>query len=211
MLVWELQFRVKHPEAGVKTQPHIAILIFKSYPSQCLCGTHTTLCLPFWGHWITVLHFELAGGRAGLPCGVVWGQITLPSPVILWIRCVQGKDCLLSVCCLSVCLSLSLSLFVLSFHCHFQVPCFSLKAFPKYMYPALRIQLVGTCIANRTCLQQTVFCSLQSSVIKPYHSFLYIELCLKSLRRCLQLNPNSMNSNRDCFLSTECVYVWLIC
>jgi hypothetical protein len=34
VLVSELQFGVKHPGAGVKTQPHIAVLIFKSYPGQ---------------------------------------------------------------------------------------------------------------------------------------------------------------------------------
>jgi hypothetical protein len=54
-----LQFGVKHPEAVVRTQPHIAVLTFKSYPNQHktpLCtldiyifswfifsGTHTTL------------------------------------------------------------------------------------------------------------------------------------------------------------------------
>jgi len=30
-----------------------------------------------------------------------------------------------------------------------------------------------------------------------------------SMKKCLLLNPNSMNSNRECFLSTECVYVEL--
>jgi len=35
---------------------------------------------------------------------------------------------------------------------------------------------------------------------------MFIELDLKSLKGCLLLNPNSTNSNRDCFLSTVCVY-----
>jgi len=72
---------------------------------------------------ITVLHFKLAGGRVGLPDGVVQAQSTLPPPIIIQIRGTQGQDCLLSVYCLSVS--------VFSFHCHFQVPCFSSKAFPK--------------------------------------------------------------------------------
>jgi len=71
---------VKHPETGVKTQPHVAILTFKSYPGQhrtphynfiiqvlpwfVFCRTHMTLYLfaslmPV----ITILHYELAGGR----------------------------------------------------------------------------------------------------------------------------------------------------
>jgi hypothetical protein len=37
MLVAELQFGVEHPEAGIKTQSHIAVLTFKSYSAQ-----HTT-------------------------------------------------------------------------------------------------------------------------------------------------------------------------
>jgi hypothetical protein len=105
-------------------------------------------------------------------------------------------------CQSTVYLSLSL-LFTVTFKY-----CFSLKAFPKYL--ALGIQLIGTCVASGTCLQETASHPLQSDVIKPYHSFLYTELHLKSLKKCLLLKHNSTNSNRDCFLSTECVYVQLI-
>jgi len=84
-------------------------------------------------HTVSDCHFEASDhyfalwaswcGRVCLPHGVVWGQNTLPPPVILWIRGAQGLDCLVSVHCLSVSVS--------SFHCHFQIPCFSSKALSK--------------------------------------------------------------------------------
>jgi hypothetical protein len=48
--------------------------------------------------------------------------------------------------------------------------------------------------------------ALHCGVIKPYHSSLYTELCLKSLKECVLPNPNSTN-NRDWVLSAACVYV----
>jgi len=54
---------------------------------------------------------------------------------------------------------------------------------------------------NKLCL--VLFCG----VIKPYHSFLYTELNLKSLKGYSLSNSGSMNSNSNCFLSTGCVYV----
>jgi hypothetical protein len=139
----------------------------------CLfCGLHTTLYLfAILRPVITILHFETDGGRVGLPCGVVWVWNTLSPPVIPWIRGAQGQDCLLSVDCLSLSLSL---LFTVTF----KYPVLLWRHFPKYL--ALRIQLNGTCVANDTCLQQTVSHSLQADIIKPYHSFLYTELHLKS-------------------------------
>jgi hypothetical protein len=71
---------MKHPEEGVKTQPHIAILTFKSYPSQHT-KPHCTLDIQIFSLFVfrrtrttlyfftllrplvTVLHFEPAGGR----------------------------------------------------------------------------------------------------------------------------------------------------
>jgi hypothetical protein len=44
--------------------------------------------------------------------------------------------------------------------------------------------------------------------MKSYHSFLYNELCLKSLKKLLLLNPKyKSSSNRDYLLTTECIYV----
>jgi len=60
---------------------------------------------------ITILHFEPVGGRGW---SSPWGSLRSkhPStPVILWIRCAQGEDCVLSVHSLSV----SLFLFILTF------------------------------------------------------------------------------------------------
>jgi len=109
---------MKHPEAGIRTQPHIAIspfnliqvntkhhftlLIFKFFSWFVFYGTHTTLYLfassrPV----ITILHYEPTGGRV---CSSTWGSLRLnhPStPVILWIRGAQGQTCLWSVHCLS--------------------------------------------------------------------------------------------------------------
>jgi len=88
--------------------------------------------------------------------------------------------------------------------CH-QVSCFFSKAFIRYL--ALGIRPLGTCRnqcmpAGVWCLQQTASHPIQCGVINPYHSFLCTELYLKSLKECLLLKPNSVNSNRDCVLTT---------
>jgi hypothetical protein len=133
--------------------------------------------------------------------GVVCNQSTLPPLVNLWIRGAHGQDCVLSVYCFSL---------SLLFHYHFLIPCLSLKVLPKI-----------SCIQNTTArgpVQQIVHAykslmsaktshPLHSGIKKPYHSFLYTLLCLKSLKECLLSNTIFMYSNRDFFLSIGCVYV----
>jgi hypothetical protein len=48
---------------------------------------------------------------------------------------------------------------------HYQVPCCSSKAFPKYV--AIGIQLIGTCVVNCACLQE-------SNAYRKLHFVLYI-------------------------------------
>jgi len=146
----------------------------------------------------------LAGWRKRLlvfHMGVVWDQnTTLPPPVNLWIRHAQDWECVFSVHCLSICLFLTVTFkYLVSLQRHF----------PEY--PALttaRDLCSKQCMPMRVwCLPQTVSHPLHSGVIKPYHSFLYTELHVKSLQECLLWNLNSLNSNRGDFLSAECVYV----
>jgi len=106
------------------TTPHCT-LAFKSYPSLFFVeNIKPYLFAFFWGHWSLFCTLSQLVERVCLPCGVIWGQSTFPPPVNLLIRCAKGWDCVLSLHCLSVFASLFL-------HCHFQVPCFSLKAFLK--------------------------------------------------------------------------------
>jgi len=121
VLVSEFQFRVKNPEAGVKIQPHIALWTFKSYP----------LLFFFQNIWPYICFLFEASDHYFALWASCWS--TLPPPVKVWIRSAQGWDCVLSVHYLSL---------SHPFHCHFQVSCFSRKAFSKYL--ALRIQLLGT-------------------------------------------------------------------
>jgi hypothetical protein len=90
VLVWELWFGVKQPEAGVNMHTHIIVLTFKSYPSQ-----HKTRLL-------------------------LWALKSFP--VLSFAECTSHCICLPFWC---------QSASVASFCCHFQVPCFSSKAFPK--------------------------------------------------------------------------------
>jgi hypothetical protein len=146
-------------EAWVKTHPHIVVLTFKPYTSQhktplCILDieivswfgfriTHTTVYLfAVLRPVISILHSKPAVGR---DWSSQWGGLRSkhPStPCILCIRGAQGWDLTLSVHSLSVSSS----------HCHFQVPSFSPRHFSKYL--TLRIQLIGTCVANNTCLQE---------------------------------------------------------
>jgi hypothetical protein len=70
---------------------------------------------------------------------------------------------------------------------------------------------MGTCVVNSACLQESnAYSKLCLALyILVYHSFLNTELLLKSVKKGLLLNPNSMNSNRGYFLSMECVFVQL--
>jgi len=52
--------------------------------------------------------------------------------------------------------------------------------------------MLQTCVANSTCLQEFNASS---------------KLCLK--KECLLLNPNCMNSNRECVLSIGCIYSYV--
>jgi len=64
-----LQFGVKHPESGVRTQLHIEILTFKSFPGlSSVEHTLHCICFPFEAS-DDYFSFEPAGGRAGLPLG----------------------------------------------------------------------------------------------------------------------------------------------
>jgi len=118
------------------------------------------VCLPFWGQWSLFCTFcWLLVEGVGLPCGVLWGWSTLTPPINLWIRGAQFWDCVLSVHCFTF---LTVTFMELCLHC--QVPCFSLKAFLKYL--ALRIQLLGTCVANTACL-------LESNAYSILHLVLY--------------------------------------
>jgi hypothetical protein len=134
---------------------------------------------------IIILHLEATDGRVGLPRGVVLGQSTLPLPVILWVKGAQGWDCLLSVHCLSGSLFFSLSL------------------------PSTLFVFKG--ISQNILQSKYDLCSKLCMPARVSY-LLYTELCLKPLKKkCLLLNPNSMNRNREYFLSGECVYCdWMV-
>jgi len=106
-----LQFQHLNP-IGVNAKHHFALWTFISFPGLFLWNTYHTV-FAILRPVITILYFELAGRRVGLPHRVVWGQSTVPPPVILWIRGTQGWDYLLSIHYLSGSVS--------SFHCHFLV------------------------------------------------------------------------------------------
>jgi hypothetical protein len=119
-------------------------LQFRHLNLLLVCLFQNTHHIVFVWHFEAIDHyFALWAIWFGLPCGVVWGWSTLPPPVILCIRGAQGQDCLLSVHCLSVSVS--------SLHCHFQVPCFSLKAFPKIS--CTQNTTDRDCVANGMCIQ----------------------------------------------------------
>jgi hypothetical protein len=108
----------------VNTKYHLALWTFKSFPGLSF-AEHTTRCI-VWQFDASDSYFALSTSwweGLGLPRGVVWRRSTFPLHVILWIRCAQGWERVLSVHCWSV--------FVSSFHCHFQLLCFSSTAFPK--------------------------------------------------------------------------------
>jgi hypothetical protein len=81
---------VKHTEAGVKTQPHNEILTFKSSPGLSFVEHMTLYLFAILRSVITVLLFEPAGGRDGLPMG--WSEVKAPfhPPLKVWIRGAQG-------------------------------------------------------------------------------------------------------------------------
>jgi hypothetical protein len=160
MLVSELQFGVIHPEAGVKTQFHITISTFKSYPSQhktpfctldiqifswfVFYATHTILYLsatlrPV----ISILHLEQAGGKGWSSW---WGGLRSKHPSTPCNWCTRSTLCIV---CLSFCGWLYLHFFAVTF----KYPVSLQRHFLKYL--VLRIQLTGTCIANGTHLQDT--------------------------------------------------------
>jgi len=71
------------------------------------------------------------------------------------------------------------------------------------------MQLLGTCAANCTCLQESNIYSELCLILYidvMYHFILYTEPHLKSMKECF-LNVNYMNNNKDCFFSKECVYM----
>jgi hypothetical protein len=101
----------------------------------------------------------------------------------------------------------------LFFDCHFQVPYFSSKVFPKipctpdYNWYGPVQQMVHTyksLIPTAKCIHP-----LQYGVTKPYHS-LYTELCLMSLKKCLLSKPILWKQqrlilvNRMCLCGTDC-------
>jgi hypothetical protein len=129
----------------VNTKHHFALWTFKSCPGL-FSAEHTPhcICLPFWGLWSLFCTLSQLEEGVVLPYGVVWGQSTPPPTIILWIRGTQGWDCLLSVHGLSVSLLFTVT---------FKYPFSFLRLLPKYL--ALRIQLLGTHVANSTCLQES--------------------------------------------------------
>jgi hypothetical protein len=189
----------------VNTKPHFALWTFKSFPGLSF-AEHTH-------HNVFVWHFEATDHYFALWASwwkgwsSPWGGLRLKHPsthVILWIRGAQGRDCLLSFYCLSESVS--------SFHCHFQVPCFSLKVFSEisctWTTTDRDLYSKQYMPARVWCLQQTVSCPVYSGIIMPYHSSV-LNCIWSNWKNCLLSNPNCMNSDRDCFLSTECVFVGL--
>jgi hypothetical protein len=92
----------------------------------------------------------------------------------------------------------------------FKYPVSLQRHFTKYL--ALGIQLLGACVANSACLQESnaksILCLVLYRLVQQSPTPPSCKLnCILSLKKRLLLNPNSANSNRNCFLSTECVYV----
>jgi len=154
----------------VNTKNHIPFCAFKSFPGLYLFAILRPV--------ITILHFEPAGVRAGLPCWVVWGQSTLLPPVILRLEVCKFAI----VYCQS---TVHLSLFLL-FTVTFKYPVSLQRHFPEYC--VLRLQPTRTCIANSTCLQQTASCPLDRGIIKLYHSFCTLN-CVSNHWKKLIIEP----------------------
>jgi len=130
----------------VNTKHHFVLWTSTSFPGLSVVEqTPHCISLSVLGQWSLFCTLNQLVEGVGLPCGVVWGWSILPPPVILCIRCTQGWDYLLSVYCLSVSLLFTVT---------FKYPVSLRKHFPEYL--ALVILLIGTCVANVTCLQQTV-------------------------------------------------------
>jgi hypothetical protein len=68
-----------------------------------------------------------------------------------------------------------------------------------------------TCKVNCVHLDEPYVIVLHFVAVKHCHSFIYNELCFVSLKIYLLLISECKNNKRDCFLSTECIYVeWLV-
>jgi hypothetical protein len=154
----------------VNTEHHFALQTFKSFPGLSFVD-RTTHCisLPVWGQWSLFYTSSHLGEGVDLPCGVVWGQSTLPPPLILYIRGAQGRDCIL-------------------------VQCFSSKECPKM---SCSWKAIDRDLCSKLYMP-TENCILSSTVWynKDLPLFLCTELHLRSLKKFLLLSPNSMNSNR---------------
>jgi hypothetical protein len=76
---------------------------------------------------------------------------------------------------------------------------------------ALEIQLLGTCVTTCVWLIKSHLQQTASGPTLWYNKALPLLPVYRTvsqvIKKMLLSNPNSVNSNRDCFLSTECVYV----